>query len=143
MGKVLTLAENIYNNIKLLEKNIENYSIERVVEEEFLFNAVLHILQISIQSLIDLASHVIAESGLGAVSTYAEIPIVLEKHGIISKDESNIFRKIIGFRNVIVHLYLEVSKKLVKSLLKEKKYLDILKISQEIVEWALRNKVDP
>lgn len=50
---------------------------EKLVNNPFALNSVLHILQVSAQALIDLTSHVAAEAGLGVVEKYSSIPVLL------------------------------------------------------------------
>jgi uncharacterized protein YutE (UPF0331/DUF86 family) len=74
-------------------------------------------LQLTIEALLDTGSHVIAELELGAIETYSDIPRILEKSGYIDRDLAERWILIIGFRNILVHEYLDVDRKVVHEVL--------------------------
>ncbi len=64
-------------------------------------------LQLCAQNLLDLATHIVASSGRD-VSDYASAIDELADLGALPKDFARQIRGIAGFRNVLVHAYLEV-----------------------------------
>ncbi|MBS7252177.1 MAG: DUF86 domain-containing protein [Candidatus Freyarchaeota archaeon] len=52
-------------------------------------------------------------------------------------------KKVIGFRNILVHTYLDVNTNIVLKILKERKYHNILKIALKILKYAHEKKIDP
>ncbi len=143
MGKIEYLLKLIDENLGLLDAKLGETTAEKLVNDPFALNSVLHILQVSAQALIDLASHVAAEAGLGIVEKYSFIPVLLAEKGVLDRDRAVLFRKIIGFRHVVVHGYAKISKKLVLKILEERKYRDILDIALRIAEWAMDKGLDP
>lgn len=77
---------------------------EDVKERRF----VEHTLQICIQAIQDVASHVVSDEKLGEPRTNADLFALLERSGWISADLGTTLRAVIGFRNVLVHGYTAV-----------------------------------
>lgn len=78
--------------------------------------AVLHGLQIASQALLDLASHLAAAAGRD-VPDYASAIQAMGDLGIFSPEVCRRCRPIAGFRNVLVHEYLDVDLEVVASVL--------------------------
>ena len=74
-------------------------------------------LQLTMEALLDTGSHVIAELELGAIETYSDIPRILAKSVYIDRDLAERWIWIIGFRNILVHEYLDVDRKVVHEVL--------------------------
>ncbi|RLE99224.1 MAG: DUF86 domain-containing protein [Thermoprotei archaeon] len=143
MGRVADILSSIRESLALLDRKLEERGPRELVEDSFSLNAVLHILQIAAQALIDLASHVAAEAGVGVADRYSTLPRLLREAGALSDEEAALFKRIIGFRNVVVHGYLRVSKSIVLEILSEHKHREILRLALRIAEWASRRGVDP
>lgn len=75
-----------------------------VREERF----VEHTLQLAIQAALDVASHVVSDERLGEPTTNHDFFVLLAKAGWISEEQSMVLRKMVGFRNLVVHGYLAV-----------------------------------
>ncbi|MEA3238388.1 MAG: DUF86 domain-containing protein [Candidatus Bipolaricaulota bacterium] len=58
-----------------------------------------------------------AELELGTIETYSDIPRILAKSGYIDRDLAERWIRIIGFRNILVHEYLDVDRKIVHEVL--------------------------
>ena len=68
-------------------------------------DASLHILQTSIQALLDIGGYIIASLGLKTPDTNADIIRILADAGLVPEDRAETYIKMSGFRNRIVHLY--------------------------------------
>ena len=66
------------------------------------------LLQVAIQSLLDIGSHIIAERGFREADGYAEIIDILGEEGVLPKRFATRIRGMAGLRNILVHDYLEV-----------------------------------
>ncbi|MCU0305588.1 MAG: DUF86 domain-containing protein [Thermoanaerobaculales bacterium] len=66
-------------------------------------------LQLCAQNALDIATHLAAGAGRD-VPDYASAIDVLADLGIISREFSSRFRSVAGFRNILVHGYLEVDR---------------------------------
>ncbi len=76
-------------------------------------------LQLCIQNVLDVATHVAASAGRD-VPDYATAIDLLAELEILPADFAARFRAVAGFRNVIVHGYLDVDPAIVHRLLNER-----------------------
>lgn len=67
--------------------------------------AALHLLQVAIQTLMDLAGYACARRGLGAPGSSQEILEKLEGAGLVPPGTHQRFTGMFAFRNRVVHLY--------------------------------------
>ena len=67
----------------------------------------------------------------------------LARLGVLTPVETDTFRKLIGFRNVLVHGYLKVNREYVTRMFHQKRYRDILATAGSILEYASKHGVDP
>ncbi len=67
-----------------------------------------HTLQIAIQAVQDIGSHIVSDEKLGEPRTNAELFDKLARNDWIKQETSQNLRKVIGFRNVLVHGYTDV-----------------------------------
>ncbi len=91
----------------------------------------------------DLASHVISEAGIAVPASYSEVSRHLREAGILDESNARLFRRIVGFRNVVVHQYAAVDLGLVGEVLRGRKYVDIARLALSISEWAEERGLDP
>lgn len=64
-----------------------------------------HTLQIAIQAALDVASHIVSDERLGEPRTNRELMDLLERHGWLPPDLAATMRRMVGFRNILVHGY--------------------------------------
>jgi uncharacterized protein YutE (UPF0331/DUF86 family) len=76
-------------------------------------------LQLSIQNVLDVATHIAASAGRD-VPDYATAVDRLAELGVVPRDFAVRLRPLAGFRNVIVHGYLDVDLEIVHRLLNER-----------------------
>jgi len=76
-------------------------------------------LQLCIQNVLDVATHLVASAGRD-VPDYATAIDQLADVGILTREFATEFRAVAGFRNVIVHGYLDVDLEIVHRLLNER-----------------------
>jgi uncharacterized protein YutE (UPF0331/DUF86 family) len=74
-------------------------------------------LERAVQICVDLASHIISESDMPAASSMAESFELLHRINLISGELAAHMRKAVGFRNVAVHAYQEISWNMVYSII--------------------------
>lgn len=98
------LHESI-GNLKKLQKEppFEEFKKDRIKR-----NALLHEIQIAIQSCIDLGNHLISEKSLSKPETYKEIFEILKNTGFLEEGLAEKMKGLAGFRNVLVHMYLNL-----------------------------------
>jgi uncharacterized protein YutE (UPF0331/DUF86 family) len=92
--------------------------IAKLDREEFLndpmaIGSARYYLQVSIESCIDIANHIIATERFRAPKDYKDTFRVLNETGIIPDEFTRTMRAMAGLRNLLVHLYWEVDDKMV------------------------------
>lgn len=133
---IQTKIDVIFNNLDKL-KFFKEKSCEEFVSDFRNIDASLHILQTSIQALLDIGSYIIAFLGLKTPNTNAEIIEILSQAGYIAKDKTETYIKMSQFRNRIVHLYNHIDTETLYNILVNERgdikdfYANLLKIIDE------------
>ncbi|MCS7279267.1 MAG: DUF86 domain-containing protein [Thermodesulfobacteriaceae bacterium] len=128
--------------LERLETSLKRLNSKKEISKEVFINnwevhgAIIREFQIAIQSMIDIGTHLIAEMGWETPDYYKEVANILQKHGVISKEYAEIFKKIIAFRNILVHEYLELDLELVYDRLKNLE--DIKRFANFVEEFLER-----
>lgn len=99
---------------------LRGYTFEEFVADPEHYGSAERFLQLAIEVLTDLGTHVIADLRLGTVDWYSDIPRLLYEAGYIDLAICENWIRMIGFRNVLVHDYLDVDRKLVYEVLQER-----------------------
>ena len=107
----ITLVKKLLSDLRekkniLQQKKIKNF--DEFKSDPFLHNAIQHILEVMIEIMVDIGNHIISDNEWGTPSSNREIFEILEQHGVISSDMAKLTNKMIGFRNIIVHMYEKV-----------------------------------
>lgn len=103
----------------------QEYEKEAFMKTPEYYGSVERFLQLSIESLDDMANHVIAANELGVIDQYSDIPKHFADEQWIDESMKDVWIKMIGFRNILVHDYLEVDREMVYEILQN--HLDDLK----------------
>lgn len=92
------------------------------------------VLQILIESMIDLGQHIIADEGLREPRTYRDVFKILTENGVLKSESLPVFEKIAAFRNVLVHQYEKVDDAIVYGVFK-KNLLDLEEFLAQVITW--------
>lgn len=114
-------------------KDLSAIPFEKYLQDENVQDRAERNLQLAAQICIDIGSHVIAEKGYRPPYSYADIFKVLEEEGCLPEDLANTMQKIAGFRNILVHDYLEVDHKIVYDCLH--KIEDFQRLATHALTW--------
>ena len=98
---------------------LRRYSVEEFVEEPERYGSAECFLQLAIEVVNDVGSHIVAELRLGFIESYSDIPKLLHKGHHTDAELRDRWLRMIGFRNILVHDYLDVDRRLVYRLLQE------------------------
>ena len=79
-----------------------------------------HTLQIAIQALLDVASHIVSDERLGEPRTNRELFDLLAGGGWLPADMVDTLKAMVGFRNILVHGYEVVDARIVKQIVEER-----------------------
>ncbi len=100
--------------------DLQKYTREEFLENPERYGSAERFLQLAVEALIDLGNHVIADLGLGEVDSYADIPSLLTGEGHLEESAKEKWIQMIGFRNILVHEYLDIDRGIVYDVLKER-----------------------
>jgi len=111
------------DKIEGLIRHLRQYTtyLEEIVEQdrpEFLadpksIGSTRYYLQVSIETCISIANHVIATERLRAPKDYKDSFKVLNEAGILPDEFTRTMREMAGLRNLLVHLYWDVDDQMI------------------------------
>jgi uncharacterized protein YutE (UPF0331/DUF86 family) len=117
--------DDIRGKLDVLDANTHQLQWLRAISrEEFAgdprnLDSALHRLQTSIQALIDIAAYVVGSLGIPTPQHSADLIDALGGAGLISAEKSGNYRKMIQFRNRVVHLYNRIDPSMVRQILEQ------------------------
>jgi uncharacterized protein YutE (UPF0331/DUF86 family) len=123
--KKLAFIETCLSELRSLAR-AERIAID-VKERRF----VEHTLQVCIQAVQDVASHIVSDERLGEPAENVAIFGLLLQAGWLSEETARFLRAAVGFRNVLVHGYTAVDATIVRDVL-ETRLGDIERFVAEI-----------
>jgi uncharacterized protein YutE (UPF0331/DUF86 family) len=106
--------ERLSSRLDALESYLaELRDFRAVSREEFVREPAIHhlaerFLHLACECVLDITQHVIADQGYRNAATYKDSIEVLREQGLIEPDLGERLKKWMGFRNVLVHMYLEI-----------------------------------
>lgn len=93
------------------------YDLETFRSDPERYGSAERFLQLAIEASLDMGSHIIADGNLGAVEQSRDIPRRFRESGHIDEDLEQRWIRMVGFRNILVHEYLEVDRAIVYEVL--------------------------
>jgi uncharacterized protein YutE (UPF0331/DUF86 family) len=96
---------------------LQRYSYDEFVQSPERYGSTERFLQLAIETINDMGNHVVAEMNLGVVNWISDVPFLLSKAGYLDQEIKENWIKMIGFRNVLVHDYLDIDLSLVYDIL--------------------------
>jgi uncharacterized protein YutE (UPF0331/DUF86 family) len=100
-------------------RRLSAYSLEEFLANPERYGAAERFLQLSIEAINDMAAQVAAEEGWGPFERARDLVDLFQAQGLLEEELAERWRRMIGFRNLLVHDYLEVDRKLVHRFLRE------------------------
>jgi len=89
-------------------EGFRRYDRGHFVESPELYHLAERYLHLACECVLDVAHHVISDTGLRQPKSYREVMTVLEEAGLIEHGLTERLQKWMGFRNILVHFYLEI-----------------------------------
>jgi uncharacterized protein YutE (UPF0331/DUF86 family) len=74
-----------------------------------------HTLQIAIQAMLDVASHIVSDERLGEPENNGQLFELLAQGHWVSAKQRKVFVAMVGFRNILVHGYATVDPTIVRN----------------------------
>lgn len=94
-------------------------------------------LQLAIETVLSIGNHVIADAGLDQPDTYADIIVVLGRHGVLDPELAAALRPTAQMRNLLVHHYADVAAERVHEILRTR-LGDFDRFAEQITSYADR-----
>jgi len=110
-------------------QGMRRHSREAFLKDPEKYGSAERFLQLAIEALADMGSHVIADLDLGPVDSTADIPRILAEKEYLPEALCEKWIRMIGFRNILVHEYLEIDRNTVYDVLRDH-LNDVLALSQ-------------
>ena len=89
------------------------------VKDPLIYGNAERYLQLAIQAVLDIGNHIVADMKLNLPSDNKELFDTLAKRKVLSVPLSKKLVSMAGFRNVLVHEYLEIDRRRVYEVLKD------------------------
>jgi uncharacterized protein YutE (UPF0331/DUF86 family) len=119
--------------LSILHK-LRRYSFEEFIVDAKRYGSAERFLHLAIESITDMGNHVIAESELGIVNSYSDIPRIMAERGYVSADLKEQWIRMIGFGNTLVHEYVDIDRKIVYDVL-QNNIQDVEKLKQSFAQF--------
>lgn len=113
---------------------LRRYSFEEFIADAERYGSAERFLHLAIESVTDMGNHVIAELELGIVNSYSDIPKIMAERGYVSSDLKETWIRMIGFRNALVHEYVDIDRKIVYHVL-QNNIQDLEKLKQSFAQF--------
>lgn len=97
----------IANSVNAL-KSLQALTYEEFAREHVLHAATERDFQVAIQAALDIGSIILAEQAVQPAESYKDVFLKLAQIGVLPQDFAARMVRMAQFRNVLVHLYLEV-----------------------------------
>jgi len=89
-------------------RSFQSVPREELVREPALHHLAERFLHLACESVLDIAHHVISDQGYRQARSYKDAMDILCEEGLIDRSLADRLKGWMGFRNVLVHLYLEI-----------------------------------
>jgi len=137
--------------IESLFRELETYlkeiiQLSRLTEKEYLSDSRniysgRYLLQISIETCINIGNHIISRETLGVPKDYSDTFKIMNNNHIISETLLEKLILMTRFRNRLVHLYWDIDDKLVLEIMKND-YNDLTKYRTAVLEYLKKKSRD-
>ncbi|TDO95171.1 uncharacterized protein YutE (UPF0331/DUF86 family) [Halanaerobium saccharolyticum] len=130
---VLNRIKHLEDNINYLKK-IENFDQKTFSSDQDVYYRFERALHLAVEAVLDLGNRLIADQNLGTPDSNRDIFRVLFKNKVINEDLKESLVKMAGFRNILVHDYLELDRELEYEIIKNN-IDDIKEFMQVILKY--------
>ena len=98
-------------------RTLKRYSYEEFIADPEHYGSVERFLQLALETIADIGNHIISDLELGVVNWHRDIPAILREKGHITPQMEENWIRTIGFRNILVHDYLDIDRRAVYDVL--------------------------
>jgi uncharacterized protein YutE (UPF0331/DUF86 family) len=111
--------EKVREYVRLLGKIRRMADERRFVADPFVYGNAERYLQLAIQAVLDISNHIVADLNLKLPDDSKELFVLLAKHKVLPVRLSKKLAPMAGFRNILVHEYLEIDRHKVYRVLRD------------------------
>jgi len=134
LKKITKLEE--YVNELLQAKDISWEKYKKNIRDRAFVERYIHM---AIQTVFDIANHIISYQGWKEPETYRETFAILASHGVLPDKKVPDYQNMASFRNILVHHYEKVEDEVVFSIFKNK-LGDFFLFKKSILEYINKDK---
>lgn len=102
-------------------REVEKFELDRFTSDPFIHGTAERYLHLSIECLLDIGNHIIADRGYRKPESYAEVFDILAEEKVISRELLQELAGMAAFRNVLVHDYLKLDLEKVHHFVRDKR----------------------
>lgn len=117
-AEVLRKRLNKLDEYLAILRGLQKYSFDEFIADPQRYGSVERFLHLAIEAINDMGNHVVAELDLGEVNWYSDILALLARADHIDDSLQEKWIRMIGFRNTLVHEYIEIDRKIVHDVLR-------------------------
>lgn len=125
--------ERLASYLEIL-KRLQRYELQSFVADPEHYGSAERFLQLAIEATLDMGAHIVADEGLGSIEQSRDIPLRFREHGRIDDELAHRWMRMIGFRNLLVHEYMEIDRTLVHDVLRNN-LADIDELARVFAEY--------
>src|SRR5439155_454956 len=100
-----------------LVKFLARRGLEHFLKDPLIYGNAERYLQLAIQNVLDISNHIVADMKLSLPADHRQLFELLTKHKVVSASLSTKLISMAGFRNVLVHEYLDIDRRRVYGVL--------------------------
>jgi uncharacterized protein YutE (UPF0331/DUF86 family) len=137
--RVLRLLRSIADDIAVLRREARASQERR--QDPIWLRGVKYTFVTAIEACVDVAQHICAAEGWGPPADNGDAVRLLGEHGVLSTELAVSMRKAVGFRNVLVHDYIEVDDSIVAGRLKS--LIDLEEFVRQVATYVTGTQPEP
>lgn len=130
---VLNRIKHLEDNINYLEK-INNFDQKTFSSTQDIYYRFERALHLAVEAVLDLGNHLIADQNLETPDSNRDIFRILFENQIIDSELKESLIKMAGFRNILVHDYLDLDRELEYEIIKNN-IVDIKEFMKVVLEY--------
>jgi uncharacterized protein YutE (UPF0331/DUF86 family) len=115
-------------------KEVQKKEQEQFLNQTEIWASAERFLQMAIESINDIANHIIAEENYGTMEKYSDLPNLFFEKSLIDDELKQKWIQMIGFRNILVHGYTEIDRNEVYKIINQN-LDDIKRIKQVLAQF--------
>lgn len=89
-------------------ETFREYNLDEFLDDGDIHHLAERYLHLACECMIDIGQHIISDLGFRTPSNYQDVMEVLREEGVLDDALSVRLRQWMGFRNILVHLYLVI-----------------------------------